>query len=383
MAALCELVKNYGSSVVFCTATQPAIDFLLYPEIKPIELVDGYEGIYGSMKRVNFTNLGELSNKDLAEKMQLHDRAMCIVNTRRHALDLYNMLEHSDNTFHLSANMYPAHRRRVIMKIKQALANEQECRVVSTQLIEAGVDIDFPVVYRSMAGLDSIAQAAGRCNREGKLTKGDFSTFEPKDRYKLPSSISRTIDATTTALRSLKENEYPLSNRAMDVYYSKLYGTDGMSGYCLLDLEGVDAILPDYERGWREMRFNFRSISDRFRFISDIEGSMIISCDESEDLIERLRWAEQRSGLLRKLQQYTVPISDKVLKELSRIGAIDQLDAENDINILMDRTKYSEDYGVEMNCRRYGHFDLLDAVHIFRYNLADQTLEITRAGFSE
>jgi CRISPR-associated endonuclease/helicase Cas3 len=175
LAALEELVKNYGSTVVLCTATQPAIEkrdrFPIGLEgVMPI--IDDPASLHRSLRRTSVELLGRLENPDLVDRLGGERQVLCVVNSRRHASDLFQLLDDPD-ALHLSASMCPAHRAEVVAEIRRRLLAGEPCRVVSTQVIEAGVDVDFPAVYRAAAGLDSIAQAAGRCNREGLLATED------------------------------------------------------------------------------------------------------------------------------------------------------------------------------------------------------------------
>ncbi len=170
VGAIAELVRHFGATAVLCTATQPVLGDLFkqfgYVENIP-ELCPGTQALYEKFRRVSFRDAGELSNEMLAEELENSRQVLCIVNSRRAAQEIYDMLP-KEGAYHLSTLMYPAHRQRVLNEIRQRLKEDAVCRVLSTSLIEAGVDVDFPTVYREMAGLDSILQAAGRCNREGR-----------------------------------------------------------------------------------------------------------------------------------------------------------------------------------------------------------------------
>ena len=115
----------------------------------------------------------------MIERLKEHSQVVCIVNRREYARLLYEKLKDEEGVFHLSTRMYPLHRSKIFKKVKKRLQEGLDCKVISTQLIKAGVDIDFPAVYREMAGIDSIAQAAGRCNREGKMAYGTVYVFIP------------------------------------------------------------------------------------------------------------------------------------------------------------------------------------------------------------
>ncbi|MDY3821844.1 MAG: CRISPR-associated helicase Cas3' [Eubacteriales bacterium] len=167
VGAIAELVRHFGATAVLCTATQPVLGDIFkrfgWSENIP-ELCPGTQALYEKFRRVSFRNAGELSNEMLAGELKNSRQALCIVNSRRAAQEIYDILP-KEGTYHLSTLMYPAHRHWVLNEIRQRLKEGAVCRVLSTSLIEAGVDVDFPTVYREMAGLDSILQAAGRCNR--------------------------------------------------------------------------------------------------------------------------------------------------------------------------------------------------------------------------
>ncbi|TFH41084.1 MAG: CRISPR-associated helicase Cas3', partial [Lysobacterales bacterium] len=174
-----ELTLYYRTTVVLCTATQPALS--TSPTFRNgldgvREIIAKPEELYKALKRVSISDIGKLQDAELVERLRGHEQVLCVVNTRGHARKLYELLAGAPGLYHLSASMCPAHRSIKFAEIRSALAAKKPCRVISTQLVEAGVDIDFPVVYRAMAGIDSIAQAAGRCNREGKLLCGTVFT---------------------------------------------------------------------------------------------------------------------------------------------------------------------------------------------------------------
>ncbi len=170
-----RLVADYGCTVVLCTATQP--DLSAFRLTGATELAPDVDGLYAALRRVDYHLLGRMEWPDLADRIAREQGALCVVNTRQDARDLYAELTalKPDDTFHLSTWMCPAHRRDVITAIRERLKAGTPTYVVSTSLIEAGVDLDFPAVFRALAGLDSLAQAAGRCNREGKLLSPDGS----------------------------------------------------------------------------------------------------------------------------------------------------------------------------------------------------------------
>lgn len=236
LAALSHLSRRYRTTVVFSTATQPAFDHL-DPHVKklcatgwrPEEIVPPALDLYARGSRVSVTwplQDERTSFDEIAGSLSVLDRALCIVNVKRDARELFLMLEPNcgDHLFHLSAYMCPEHRKAVLGEIRQRLAAGRPCLVVATQCVEAGVDLDFPVVYRALAPLDAIAQAAGRCNRNGRLSsKGNLRVFHPAGaRY--PSSDYK--QATTLVVEMLARARGNLSLDDPDVfrnYYRRLY----------------------------------------------------------------------------------------------------------------------------------------------------------------
>jgi CRISPR-associated endonuclease/helicase Cas3 len=174
VAAHKELARNYRSSVVFCTAAQPALtvdpdggDHGFHGGFKaPAEIVPDVPALFAALRRVTVRDIGLQSNAELAERIAASPQALCIVNQHAHARALFGAIRHLPGARHLSTCMLSVHRARVLAEIRADLEEERPCRLVATSLVEAGVDVDFPLVLRASAGLDQIAQAAGRCNRE-------------------------------------------------------------------------------------------------------------------------------------------------------------------------------------------------------------------------
>ena len=166
-----ELSLNYKVTSILCTATQPAIHFssTFWSGLKDVrEIIQDVPALFSALKRTEEAYIGTLSERELSGKLAEYKQVLCIVNTRQQALDVFNAIQTSQENIHLSALMYPAHRSRILADIRNRLENGSPCRVVSTQLIEAGVDVDFSCVFRAVSGIDSIAQAAGRCNRRSR-----------------------------------------------------------------------------------------------------------------------------------------------------------------------------------------------------------------------
>ena len=176
ISVLEQLLRYYGSSIVLCTATQPALKELLSPEIKIRELCARMDEQFSFFKRVSVKNLDKITQSELIQRLEQENQALCILNTKKRAQNIYQRIKR-EGVYHLSTAMYPVHRKKVLNEIRERLQKQEKCIVVSTSLVEAGVDLDFQTVYRQLAGADSIIQAAGRCNREGKRTETECFTY--------------------------------------------------------------------------------------------------------------------------------------------------------------------------------------------------------------
>ena len=323
LLALRELVKHYRCTVVLCTATQPALDDvnlkrLELPKIN--EIVDDPDLLFSELERVRVEFVGKLTAEELARRLDGHQQSLCVVSTKKQAQQVVALMEGVEGVFHLSTNMYPVHRLRVLGVIRQRLAGGLPCRVVSTSLIEAGVDLDFPVVYRAMAGLDSIAQAAGRCNREGRADHGLVYVYEPEELPAMPW-LRRRIARGRETLRSFPSGDC-LGRAPMQRYFELLYDVES------LDAKGiVNRMNP---RLHKELIVPFREIAKDFRLIED-EGVGVImpglpeESDEIQKMIEQLRYAQFPQTVGRKLQRYAVVVRSKVLHRLQREGAVEMV----------------------------------------------------------
>lgn len=327
--AISQLVKHYRVSAVLCTATQPALNDVFeafLPGVMARELCPDTD--FAPFRRVTFAQAGELSNATLAQRLNDQRQALCIVNTRKRAGDVYRLLQ-KDGSFHLSTLMTPAHRKAVIAEIRTRLTNNQPCRVVSTSLIEAGVDVDFPAVFREEAGLDSIMQAAGRCNREGKRPREASIVTVFSGESAPPALFQPAIGAGRQAL---KKHGAPDAPGAIECYFKELLEVNGTAAQ---DKNGILDLL-------NETRL--RDAAERFRLIEDNTRTIYIPMKENEPLLERLRAGERSRGLFRRLGQFGVSVYEEHLKALW--SSVEQLD-ENCF-VLISPELYSEKTGLSM-----------------------------------
>ena len=338
LEVLRELALNYRTTIILCTATQPALTTseTFRNGLEDVcEIIFDPAALYETFKRVKTVRLPRMSDENLADRLNKNRQVLCIVNTRKHARLLYERLRNSEGWFHLSALMCPAHRTEVLDRIRATLANGALCRVISTQLVEAGVDIDFPVVFRSVAGIDSIAQAAGRCNREGKMAEsGEVFIFTPEDGLP-PGYFRQTAD---TAEAVLRHHNDPLSLEAVHAYFEQLYWLKGGA----LDQY---QILSDLAEGAKAGDFPFRSVAEKYRIIQDGMVSVIIPWNREVDaIISELRYSACPAAAVRKAQRFTVQVYPQVLWGLLNAGSVERLHEQ--YNVLINRDIYREDLGL-------------------------------------
>ena len=312
------LVKHYGVTVVLCTATQPALNSTHYFDASKNlrglenvrEIIDDPDALFTVLKRVHVELPPDWTTPtpwaDLAAQLGAEDCVLAIVNTRKAARELQRLMP--EGTLHLSALMCGAHRKDVIAQIKERLQakragrDPRPLRVVSTQLVEAGVDIDFPVVYRALAGLDSIAQAAGRCNREGRLEgKGRVVVFVPPEKPPL-GHLRKGADACMTTLHGQAHD--PLARGLFARYFTEFYHSVDLDSRGIVNLLKVEP---------RALAVQFRSAANAFRLIDDEDKATVVvryalQQDEIEKLLGILAAEGPQRWLMRKLQRYTVSI---------------------------------------------------------------------------
>ncbi len=315
LAVIRDLAAHYGVSLVLSTATQPAFKprqgfGWTFDGLEGVrEIVAEPEALYRDLRRVDVILPDDFNTPEdwpaIAGKISRHRQVLAIVNRRGDARELAKLLPQA---VHLSANLCGEHRSRLIRYIKWRLKKGCELCVVSTQLIEAGVDVDFPVVFRAFAGLDSIAQAAGRCNREGKLPGGPGQVFvfnPPK-----PSPAGLLLKGEKTAKELLADNPQELLTpelfeRYFRLYYSKLNN---------LDKPGILDLLRKDER---QCQIQFRSAAEKFRLIDDqAQQSVIVRYGEAEQWLSMLKKQGPERWLMRKLQRLSVGIPKSLFQKL-------------------------------------------------------------------
>lgn len=317
MLSIRELVQNYSCSAIFCTATQPNLE-RFFPGVTFTELAENPRQLYKQLKRVTSLDLGAISDEELAERIAAHNQALCIVNTRKHAHTLYNLIP-KENAYHLSTHMYPQHRAAVINKIRNALSAGEPCRVISTQLLEAGVDLDFPVGFREIAGLDSIIQAAGRVNREGK--QKDSTLFVFQTGTTLAKGIPVAIQQAAAVTRSVFQRFAGKDLSGLDAiaaYYQLLYDVQSADAF---DLERILECF--IKKGARDAEFDFKTAAQRFKLIDENNRSLVIPIEPFvKDLISTDQQELPNKELQRLLQRYSVNVYEYEYLALTEQAAI-------------------------------------------------------------
>jgi CRISPR-associated endonuclease/helicase Cas3 len=269
----------------------------------------------------------------LAGDILKHPQSLCVVNSRRDCYDLFSLMP--EGTIHLSALMCGGHRSEVIADIKRRLGNGDPIRVISTQLIEAGVDIDFPIVYRALAGLDSIAQAAGRCNREGKLNaEGQFGqvyVFVPPK--PAPRGLLHKGESTTKELLSIPDFDLQKPEAYKD-YFKCFYSKVNDIG-----IRFHDWLTPDDPN---VLAVHFRTAAQHFHFIDDqAQRPVIVRYGQGEKLLSILRKYGPNRPLMRQLQRYTVNLPTRLIQAMLHDGRLEEnafgIIAQSGLNIYDDK----------------------------------------------
>lgn len=317
------LTQHYGVTFVLSTATQPALNsregfgwtFRGLDGVR--EIMTDPDALYRDLNRVTVEMPPDFHTRreweDLVAELTAHDSVLAIVNTRRDCRELYRLMP--EGTIHLSAAMCGEHRSQVIEGIRERLKKKVPTRVISTQLVEAGVDIDFPVVYRALSGLDSIAQASGRCNREGKIDRGKVIVFVPPKSS--PPGTLRRAEQTTISLLSDSTRDFmarDLFTRYFEHFYVK---ADSLDKHGINDLLARDA---------RDLKIQFRTAAEKFKLIDDVESqAILVWYGESQALIGKLKKDGPERWLMRKLQRYSVNLPRRVVNKLVEAGEVQEM----------------------------------------------------------
>lgn len=341
-----EIVEFYNVTIILCTATQPTLSSIKSIDLnfdginKAIELAPEPEKLFQELKRVIIHKPEErkLSFIEIATKISNYDQVLTIVNRKSDSSGIFNQL--TGNKYYLTTNLCAEHRRDILKKVKSHLSNGESVYLVSTQLIEAGVDIDFPIVFRAVAGLDSIAQTVGRCNREGKLVDengqeklGEVFLFHPQQDP--PSGhLLQTKQACEDCIKNFEELIHP---DTLKQYFNTLFWLKQHKG---LDKEEIEK---------DKRSFQFETINKNFKLIDKDSRPVIVPYKEGKDLIVQLQNSVVQNNfvdykLIRKSQRYTVNLKTNLYNKLLSEGIISEI--EGIIGILNFDSYYHNDLGI-------------------------------------
>lgn len=351
VAAIDELARNWCTSVVLSSATQPALgeDSGFDGGLRDVrELAPDPVRLQRRLHRTRLRSQKSVTEEELADRLGRTTQALCIVNTRRRARAVYEAIRRDEGVTHLTTLMCARHRRHVLANVRQWLQAGAPVRLVATSLVEAGVDLDFPVVWREEAGLESIIQAAGRCNREGRAPVGDVFVFRfPAGDGPAPPEIGRAAEAARGVLR---KHEDPMSLKAIREYFQTLYWASGEEA---LDHKGI---LPLLAERAMSLDFPFETIAREFRLIESPMVPVIVpyrgsdGADRTADkLIRALDFVDRPGGLARRLQPYTVPVPPRAREALLRAGAariVQEADFGGQFVVLTNEDLYRDDIGL-------------------------------------
>jgi CRISPR-associated endonuclease/helicase Cas3 len=333
----------FHASLLLTTASFPAITDAIgkgkeqFTGLENVrEIIPDINSLFKKMRRVEIAIRQNIQTYDqIAEELLSHNQVLCIVNSRKEAHEIYDKLPHDQSTIHLSRMMTSEHILNQIKYIKKTLkdGSKTKLRVVSTQLIEAGVDIDFPVVYRSMTGLDSIIQAAGRCNREGKLQKGKAIVF--RGEKKTPPGLITKGKDTLDEILEVNPNIDIQKPETMKKYFDDLFGirVNTFDKPCISKLLYIP--MPQFEEA-----------AHKFKMINDDTFTIFMNYGKGLKYINILKAEGVKSDILRKMQRTSVSVQEKDFNELKRTGRITEL-FEN-VWIQNDPNLYDEHVGLVM-----------------------------------
>ena len=332
--AIAELVLHYHVTAVLCTATQPSLNRLIQtyaPDLRCKEIASDVDELYEFFRRVCFQKMGELEAEVLAQRLTNSAQVLCIVNSRKRAQEIFHMLP-QEGKYHLSTLMTPEHRSNILSKIRERLRSGLPCRVISTSLVEAGVDLDFPNVWREESGLDSILQAAGRCNREGKRDAQKSIVCIFRFAGKPPRMFEQHIAALN---KTMSQHEDIASPQAIRGYFEHLMF---MRGDAFLDQKDVMEM---------SRQLAFRDIDAAFKLIDTQTIPVYIPTRENHELLSQLRDGYATRSVLRKLGRFAVNVYPQHFSLLKEAGAM-ECPVGNGYGILVDGQKYDGACGLTL-----------------------------------
>lgn len=337
LRAIGYVTKYLNSTAILMSATMPNYDKFMERYMSGVKIENAVKdtSLFNVFDKCKYEYIGKCELASLAEKAQEYDNALIIVNKRKTARELYDMC--SGNKYHLSTYMTPLHRSEIIAKIKEDIKNGINTTVISTSLIEAGVDLDFKAVFREIAGIDNILQSGGRCNREGKMDMGDVFVFETDGGNYQTKKKSDIIIRANITRNLFEEFENISTDKCIKEYYGRLLNYKEKK----IEENTITAIMGN------DLRIDgipFRTYAESFNFIDNQVIGIVIPCDENRGLIKELK--DGKLSVKRNLQRYSASVNKDEFKELFQIGIIETLDCG--VCILANTDYYKSDVGLTL-----------------------------------
>lgn len=329
-----DLVDYYKCSAVICTATQPALAPYLKEGRKMREICPDVVEEFDFFKRNTFENIGAISENDLILRLEKEDCAMCIVNTRRIAQKVYYHIKNShkyDYVYHLSTTMHREDRISILKEIRRRLDHQEKCILIATSLVEAGVDLDFDVVYRQLAGVDSIIQAAGRCNREGKKDSSIVYIFDLEDEKKVQSQRKEIAITEIILKKGIDLNDPKAATEYFEEYYD--INAKKVNEKSVLDKKKILS---------KAQEFSFKTIADEFHLIEEDTKTIVIPDDSVILVLERIDSNQGKKEDFKLIQKYSVSVPENQIIQLLDLGKICPVNHMVDLYVLVERESYEE-----------------------------------------
>lgn len=337
LRAIGYVTKYLNSTAILMSATMPNYDKFMERYMSGVKIENAVKdtSLFSVFDKCRYEYIGKCELASLAEKAQEYDNALIIVNKRKTARELYDMC--SGNKYHLSTYMTPLHRSEIIAKIKEDIKNGINTTVISTSLIEAGVDLDFKAVFREIAGIDNILQSGGRCNREGEMDMGDVFVFETDGGNYQTKKKSDIIIRANITRNLFEEFENISTDKCIKEYYGRLlnYKEKKIEENTITSIMGNDLRIDGIP---------FRTYAESFNFIDNQVIGIVIPCDENRGLIKELK--DGKLSVKRNLQRYSASVNKDEFKELFQIGIIETLDCG--VCILANTDYYKSDVGLTL-----------------------------------
>ena len=353
LKAVGYITKYLNSEALFLSATMPDYSKLFdkfLPDVNYNKLVTDRTN-FKYFKKCEYKDMGKTTLETIAENASQCKNALIVVNTKKTAAELYSLVQ--GEKYHLSANMTPAHRSRVIEVVRKKLKKGEPITVVSTSLVEAGVDLDFNTVFRQLSGLDSILQAGGRCNREGKDDKGYVYVFDIDETYRKGSDLAMRINKTKGLLEKYQDIT---SYDCIKEYYDSIFDFN-QSRIAENSIAKYNEQSNSFDRQGLMSPYSipFRSYAMQFEYISADTISIVIDDPNDQtchELVETLRNGDM--SVRRALQKYSVSVYMNVFKDLYSQGVLN--DHGTGIYILENQSYYNNETGLNTQAAMQDYF---------------------------